>query len=85
MRYTKQCLENGWPSTVLSHQIESNLYYRQVLADKTTNFKEQLANSFSEQAEEIIKDSYIFDFIPSAKKLKEIELEDALVQQIIIL
>lgn len=69
-------------STVLSHQVESGLYYRQALADKTTNFKEQLVNPFSEQAEEIIKDPYIFDFIPNAKKLKEIELEDALVQQI---
>ena len=58
------------------------MYYRQALADKTTNFKEQLANPFSEQVEEIIKDSYIFDFIPNAKKLREIELEDALVQQI---
>lgn len=46
------------------------------------NFKEQLANPLSEQAEEIIKDPYIFDFIPNAKKLREIELEDALVQQI---
>ena len=82
MWYTQQCLENGWSSTVLSHQIESGLYYRQALADKTTNFKEQLANPFSEQAEEIIKDPYIFDFIPNAKKLREIELEDALVQQI---
>ena len=82
MWYTQQCLENGWSSTVLAHQIESSLYYRQALADKTTNFKEQLANPFSEQAEEIIKDPYIFDFIPNAKKLREIELEDALVQQI---
>ena len=72
MWYTQQCLENGWSSTVLSHQIESGLYYRQALADKTTNFKEQLANPLSEQAEEIIKDPYIFDFIPNAKKLREI-------------
>ena len=82
MWYTQQCLENGWSSTVLAHQIESGLYYRQALADKTTNFKAQSANPFSEQAEEIIKDPYIFDFIPNAKKLREIELEDALVQQI---
>ncbi len=29
-----------------------------------------------------MKDPYIFDFIPNGKKLKEVELEDALVQQI---
>ena len=59
MWYTQQCLENGWSSTALAHQIESGLYYRQALADKTTNFKTQLANPFSEQAEEIIKAPYI--------------------------
>lgn len=82
MWYTQQCLENGWSSTVLSHQIESGLYSRQVLVEKTTNFKEHLISPLSEQAEEIIKDPYIFDFVPNAKKLKEIELENALVQQI---
>lgn len=35
-----------------------------------------------EQAEEIIKDPYIFDFVPASKRLKETELENALVQQI---
>lgn len=80
--YTKECLKNGWSSTVLEHQIESSLYERQELVDKTTNFKNQLLQPFDEQAEEIIKDPYIFDFVPSAKPLKEIELENALVQQI---
>jgi hypothetical protein len=41
-----------------------------------------LLEPFSEQAEEIIKDPYIFDFVPNARKLKEVELEDALVNQI---
>ena len=41
---------------MLAHQIESGLYYRQALADKTTNFKTQLANPFREQAEETAAD-----------------------------
>ncbi|SDY48000.1 PDDEXK nuclease domain-containing protein [Eubacterium barkeri] len=82
MWYTQQCLECGWSSVVLAHQIESNLYKRQALVEKTTNFKQQLLEPFSEQAEEIIKDPYIFDFVPNAKKLKEVELEDELVNQI---
>ena len=80
--YTTQCIENGWSSTVLSHQLESSLYSRQVLAMKTTNFKEQLLQPLGEQAEEIVKDPYIFDFVPSIGKLKEFELEGELVQQI---
>ncbi|WP_455616058.1 PDDEXK nuclease domain-containing protein [Eisenbergiella sp.] len=79
--YTKECLKNGWSSSVLEHQIESGLYERQALAEKTTNFKAQLLQPFDEQAEEIIKDPYIFDFVPSAR-LKETELENALVQQV---
>ena len=50
MWYTQQCLENGWSSTVLAHQIESGLYYRLALADKTANYKMHLANPFSEPA-----------------------------------
>ena len=80
--YTKECLENGWSSAVLEHQIESHLYERQVLVDKTTNFKNQLLQPLDEQAEEIIKDPYIFDFVPSVRPLKEVELENELVQQI---
>ena len=80
--YTQQCIENGWSSTVLVHQIESNLYERQALVEKSTNFRKQLMEPLGEQAEEIIKDPYIFDFIPASKRLKETELETALVQQI---
>lgn len=66
--------------TVLSHQMESNMYYKRVLTDRTTNFKKQLANPFSEQADEIIKDTYIFNFVPNAKKFRDIVLEDVFIQ-----
>jgi len=62
--------------------VESGLYERQVLVEKQSNFRQQLMAPLGEQAEEIMKDPYIFDFIPSAHKLKETELENALVQQI---
>lgn len=80
--YAEQCLENGWSSTVLVHQIESGLYQRQALAVKTTNFQTQLLAPLGEQAEEIIKAPYVFDFLPNAKQMKEVELENALVQQV---
>ena len=80
--YAGQCLEQGWSSNVLSHQVENGLYGRQVLVEKTTNYKTQLGNPLGELAEEIIKDPYVFDFIPSAAPLLERDLEDALVSQI---
>lgn len=67
---------------MLAHQVESKLYERQVLVEKQTNFKQQLMAPLGEQAEEIMKDPYIFDFIPSDPKLKETELETALLQQV---
>lgn len=69
-------------STWILHEIESGLYNRQVLAEKTTNYKTQLAAPLGELAEEIIKDPYVFDFIPTAAPLMEKDLEDAMVAQI---
>lgn len=69
--YTQQCLENEWSSTVLSHQMESNLYYRWILTDRTTNFKKQLANPFSEQADEILN---ILIFLILYRMLKNLEI-----------
>ncbi len=51
--YANQCIEQGWSSNVLRHQIESGLYNRQVLVEKTTNFRTQLANPLGELAEGI--------------------------------
>lgn len=83
--YMKQALVNGWSSVVLAHQLDSRLYERQVLVEKTTNFKEQLSEPLGEQAEEIIKDPYIFSFIPNSAELRETELENELVKQIALL
>lgn len=80
--YAGQTLEQGWSSNVLRHQIESGLYNRQVLVEKTTNYKTQLTAPLGEQAEEIIKDPYVFDFISAAAPLLEKDLEDAMVAQI---
>ena len=66
----------------VSASIRKRFICKEVLAVKTTNFREQLLQPLGEQAEEIIKDPYIFDFVPSIGKLKEFELEGELVQQI---
>ena len=48
---------------IKSHQIESDLYGRQAVADKTTNFPQTFPSPQSELMEQTIKDPYIFDFI----------------------
>ena len=78
----KKSAENGWSRNVLVHQIESNLYQRQVLADKVTNFDHRLPSPQSELAVQTMKDPYIFDFIPFRGDMLERDIEQALVRDV---
>lgn len=80
--YVHECIKNGWSRNVLVHHIELELYERQALAKKSSNFEKILAKPQSELANQILKDSYIFEFIQMDKSLKERDLENALVQNI---
>lgn len=80
--YIKKTAENGWSRNVLVHQIESNLYARQVTADKISNFESRLPSSQSELAIQTMKDPYIFDFIPFKEDMLERDIENALVKEI---
>ena len=63
-------------------QIESDLYIRQVIADKVSNFERRLPSPQSEMAVQTMKDPYIFDFIPFREDMLEREIEQALVQDV---
>jgi len=80
--YVQQTIQNGWSRNVLVHQIESDLYGRQAVADKTTNFPQTLPSPQSELMEQTIKDPYIFDFIRIEKDAKERDLEKALLEKL---
>ena len=62
--YASEAAKNGWSRNVLVHQIESGLYERQAIAEKVNNFESRLAPAQSELASQMMKDPYIFDFIP---------------------
>lgn len=80
--YASRCLENGWSSVILFHQMESNLFVRQSSSKKITNFHQRLLSPLSEQAEETLKDPYVLDFLPNGGPLKERELEKELIKRI---
>ena len=80
--YIKKSVENGWSRNVLVHQIESNLYQRQVLADKVTNFENRLPSPQSELAIQTMKDPYVFDFIPFREDMLERDIEQELVRDV---
>lgn len=80
--YIEACRRNGWSRNVLVHQIESDLYTRQVIADKVSNFEWRLPSPQSEMAVQTMKDPYIFDFIPFREDMLERDIEQALVQDV---
>ena len=63
-------------------QIESKLYQRQVIAKKVTNFPMTLPDMQSDLAIQTLKNPYIFDFISLKGKVKELEIENAMIDKI---
>ena len=80
--YAQQTIENGWSRGILVMQIEGDLYHRQALQTKVTNFKQTLPAPQSDLAEQIIKDPYKLDFLTVYDKAKEKDIENELVKHI---
>ncbi len=81
--YIIESINDGWPRPIIIHQISSKLYERQALLEnKTTNFDETLPTPNNEQAKELLKDPYIFDFITADKDVKELDIERELTTNI---
>jgi len=78
--YIDKTIENNWSRAVLEYQIETNLYGRQGKA--ITNFRLTLPALQSDLANALMKDPYNFDFLQLSEKVKETDLEKALVQHI---
>ena len=78
--YARKTLGNGWSRNTLVHQIESGLYQRQGVA--LTNFPSTLPATQSDLAQNLLKDPYTFGFIGLSEKMKERDLERALLVHI---
>ena len=78
--YIEQTLTGNWGRNVLRHQIELNLYKRQVRTSKLTNFEHTMAKPQSDLATQLLKDPYVFDFVVATAKAKERDVESQLVQ-----
>ena len=80
--YIQQSILNGWSRSMLNMQIEGRLYERQAIAEKTTNFRNTLPDIQSDLAMQTMKDPYLFDFVSLKGKVKEIEIENAMIDKI---
>ena len=80
--YINETVKNGWSSNILKMQIDSKLYERQATAEKINNFRNTLSDIQSDLALQTMKDPYLFDFISLKGKVKELEIENAMINRI---
>lgn len=80
--YIKETVQNGWSSNMLKMQINGKVYERQALAEKITNFDLTLPSVQSDLAIQTMKDPYLFDFISIKGKVKELQIEKAMINKI---
>lgn len=78
--YAQKSIENGRSRSVLSMQIDSDLYERQWKA--ITNFKQTLPAPDSDLIQQALKDPYCFDFLTISELAHERDIEQGLVDQI---
>jgi len=82
MWYLEKAIEENWSKVILEHQIDSDLYGRQAMVEKSNNFFRELPTPHSDLANDLQKDPYIFDLPFLKDKYLETELENALVERI---
>ncbi len=78
--YLLHTIENDWSRSVLSLQIEQNLYHR--LGRSVNNFLNTMPVEKALKVQQIMKDPYIVDFLTLSPKMRELEIEKQLTGQI---
>lgn len=79
--YMHRCLEDGWSDSILTYQIDTNLYDRQEKATKHNNFGLTLKQN-SDLANHMMKEPYVFDLIELTEDYKEKELENKMLDRL---
>ena len=81
--YAQKAVEHGWSRSILTMQMETQLYERQALNDKkVSNYHNHLPKPQSDLARDILKDPYNFDFLTIQENAHEREIERALTTHI---
>jgi len=78
--YVNNTVNHNWSRSVLIHQIESGLWFREGKA--ISNFSRTLPTPQSDLAQQMIKDPYVFDFLTLSADYNERELESGLIEHI---
>lgn len=78
--YIQKVKEHGWSRSILSMQIETNLYKRE--GNAVTNFNKTLPAPHSDLAKATLRNPYLFDFLSLGNDAHEREVEKGLVAHI---
>ena len=78
--YIQKSIENGWSRNVLVHQIESKLHLRQ--GKTINNFKSTIPAAQNDLINETFKSPYLLDFLSLGEKLREVDLEKAMLNNV---
>lgn len=78
--YAQQAVANQWSRKVLEHHIATRL--RDRIGAAPSNFPAALDTADSDQAQELLRDPYVFDFLGLTPRATERELEEAMMSKL---
>jgi predicted nuclease of restriction endonuclease-like (RecB) superfamily len=78
--YAARDAANSWSRPVLEHHIATGLHRR--IGAAPSNFADHLEPVDADQAQEIVKDPYVFDFLDLTERSREREIETALTERL---
>ena len=73
--YLEKTLEHKWSVDDLTSQVKSQLYERQAVANKISNFERRLPAEQKDMVVSTMKDPYMFDFINYTEEMLETDIE----------
>ena len=80
--YLEKTLEHKWSVDDLTSQVKSQLYERQAVANKISNFERRLPTEQKDMVVSTMKDPYMFDFINYTEEMLETDIENELVKNV---
>ena len=80
--YLEKTLEHKWSVDDLTSQVKSQLYERQAVANKISNFERRLPAEQKNMVLSTMKDLYMFDFIDYTEEMLETDIENELVKNV---
>ena len=80
--YLEKTLEHKWSVDDLASQVKSQLYERQAVANKISNFERRLPAEQKDMVLSTMKDPYMFDFIDYTEEMLETDIENELVKNV---